>query len=337
MLERLLRLKLALALVVVGLVACEGEMTAREDGSETHFLSGCVETCGAGFECLCGVCTEICAADATCAGLAAGAACVPVGPRVADGSCEDQGASAFCDVPCTSQEDCSGFAEPAHCDGGYCRRGEAPAPSCQRSDLMGTTVAVLGDALLELSPFTSHLEDLARAEGSLAPEGNFRHYATHLNSFLAGDTLSFSVQYDTARAEGPIRVLVMNGGETDMMQGTCGATPQSDCAAVQAAATGLRELLARMAADGVREVVYLFYADPVDRPMIKAGLDVLRPLAESTCRGAPLSCHFIDLRPVFADHYGEYVSTDGLVFSDAGARASAESVWQLMQNECVAW
>jgi hypothetical protein len=158
-----------------------------------------------------------------------------------------------------------------------------------------------------------------------------------LNSFLAGDTLSLAVQYDLARGDGPFRVAVMNGGETDMLQGSCGEAPQSDCTAIQNAVAGLDALLARMAADGVAEVVYFFYADPVNRPMVKAGLDALRPLARAACEGAPLPCHFIDLRPVFENRYAEYVSSDGLVFSDAGARASAETVWQTLESECVVW
>lgn len=334
--QKLARLALGLAPLALGIAGCEAGPAARELGSETHFLRGCNQTCEGGFTCLCGVCTKECSVDATCEELAAGASCVGSGPRVADGICEDQGTAAFCDHTCTSDADCSGLPDAQHCDAGYCR-GEVTAPSCTRTDTSGSRVAVLGDALIELTPFTSHLEDLAREAGSLAPDRNFRSYAAALNSFLAGDTLSLAVQYNLARDEGPFRVAIMNGGETDMMQGSCGSTPQSNCEAIQAAAAGLSGLFSRMAADGVGEVVYFFYADPVDRPMVKAGLDVLRPLAQATCAAAPLPCHFIDLRPVFENHYPEYVSQDGLVFSEAGARASADTVWRYMQNECVSW
>ncbi|HEY3496588.1 MAG TPA: hypothetical protein VGK73_17940 [Polyangiaceae bacterium] len=336
MVERGLRfLRLLLLGPALWLSGCESGATVKELGSETHFLASCVDGCEDGLTCLCGVCTKVCGADATCGALAEGASCVGSQPRIADGTCEDEGAGAFCDYRCSTDADCGGFPFEAHCDAGYCRSGSAPL--CERSDTTGTGVVVLGDALIELTPFTSHLEGLAREDGSLAEGRNFRAYATALNSFLAGDTLSLAVQYDLARDDGPFRVAVMNGGETDMMQGTCGNAPQSDCAAIQAAASGLSALFTRMAEDGVTEVVYFFYADPVDRPMVKAGLDVLRPLVQETCASAPLTCHFIDLRPVFENHYPEYVGSDGLVFSEAGARASADTVWQTMQAECVAW
>jgi hypothetical protein len=330
---------LALVSLLLALAGCEGSANVRELGSETHFLRSCATTgCDDGFTCLCGVCTQGCFANASCSGLAEGASCVPSAARVADGSCEDQGVTAFCDLTCENDADCAGLAEPAHCDAGFCRSGPSePAPTCPRTDTSGARVVVFGDALIELSPFTSHLEDLARAEGSLAQGANFRAYATALNSFLAGESQSLAVQYDLAREDGPFSVAVMNGGETDMLQLSCGDTPESSCSAVQNAITGLNQLFSRMTADGVSEVIYFFYADPVNRPMVKAGLDVLRPLAESACEAAPLPCHFIDLRPVFQDHYDDYVGDDGLVFSEAGARASADTVWTRMENECVSW
>jgi hypothetical protein len=326
------------ALLSLVLAACEAGPSAKELGSETHFLRDCAAGCGDGFECLCGVCTQGCFEDASCKSLDPGASCVASAPRISDGTCADEGVRAFCDLTCASDADCASLEAPARCDAGYCRAGDPPgAPICKPTDMSGNALVIFGDALIELSPFTSSLEELARASGSLAAGANFRSYAAALNSFLAGDTLSLAVQYDLAREEGPFRVAVMNGGETDMLQGSCGDAPRSDCAAVQAAVDGLDALLARMAADGVTEVVYFFYADPVNRPMVKAGLDVLRPLAQAACETGPIPCHFVDLRPVFENRYTEYVSSDGLVFSEAGARASADTVWQRIQTECVRW
>jgi hypothetical protein len=341
MIDRLRQpLKLALPALCLWVLSsgCEGGATARELGSETHFLGSCATTCDGGLSCVCGVCTKLCDEDGACQALSADAACVPAAAHADAASCAASETRSFCDVSCSTDADCSSLDGGARCDAGFCRPGAAPnEPACERSDMTGSRVAVFGDALIELTPFTTHLEELARNEGSLAPGGRFRSYATALNSFLAGATLSLSVQYDQARGEGPLSVAVMNGGETDMLQGTCGDAPEPDCAAVQAAADGLSTLFSRMAADGVTEVVYFFYADPVERPMVKAGLDTLRPLVQDICGTAPLPCHFIDLRPVFENHYDEYVSTDGLVFSEDGARAAAATVWQRMQSECVTW
>jgi lysophospholipase L1-like esterase len=43
-----------------------------------------------------------------------------------------------------------------------------------------------------------------------------------------------------------------------------------------------------------------------------------------------------DLRPVFEGRTDYSTGVDGIVFSDAGARASARAVWQLIEERCIA-
>jgi hypothetical protein len=92
-----------------------------------------------------------------------------------------------------------------------------------------------------------------------------------------------------------------------------------------------------MAADGVRDVVYFYYADPFEQPAIAAELAALRPLVRSACENAPLTCHFLDLRPAFEGHESQYYAPDGLVFNDAGAGAAAQAVFELVQRRCIDW
>src|SRR6187551_3659687 len=58
-----------------------------EDGSETHFLRSCDETCSDGMQCICGVCTRSCTEQSDCANWAGVASCAPLGPRVAEQRC----------------------------------------------------------------------------------------------------------------------------------------------------------------------------------------------------------------------------------------------------------
>jgi hypothetical protein len=132
-----------------------------------------------------------------------------------------------------------------------------------------------------------------------------------------------------------VRIVVMDGGATDVLNSPCGSAPTAACAAVQAAASGAEALFAEFAADGVEHVVYAFYND-VDNPPVKAGLDVMRPLIENACGRAALPCEFLDLRPSFAGH-PEYLGPDGIVWSDSGAVASAGAVTSVMLDRCVAW
>lgn len=63
---------------------------------------------------------------------------------------------------------------------------------------------------------------------------------------------------------------------------------------------------------------------------------MLRPLIRAACDSAPLPCHWLDLRPAFADHDAEYIQADELNPTDAGSRASADAIWAVMQQYCVA-
>src|SRR6478609_6826487 len=107
---------------------------------------------------------------------------------------------------------------------------------------------------------------------------------------------------------------------------------------IAAAASAARELLAKMATDGVSDVVYVFYPDPVKdtTPNLRAKVDALRPLIESACEASTVRCNFLDLRPVFADHYPDYIQADGMNPTLAGSQAAAQAIWAVMQNECIA-
>jgi hypothetical protein len=316
---------------------CSERVTPQE-GSETHFLTECDASCDAGSACVCGVCTKTCSADTQCSALGAAATCVSLTPRIAEGRCEATAPPAMCDVACLASVDCSDLGADFVCQAGYCREAGAPssspAPLCQ-GQLTSDDIVVMGDALIELSTFTSDLEERAAGAGLVAQGTHFRDYASHLYSVLASGPLSIANQYATLRSDGPARVIVMDGGETDVLNVPCGSAPTPKCPAITAAAAGAESLLAQMAADGVEHLIYFFYGDPVGNVDVKAGLDVLRPFVENACGRAALPCHFIDLRPIFEGH-PEYAAADGLIFSDAGAAASASAVIKTMIERCVA-
>jgi hypothetical protein len=324
----------------VSLAAAFGchEQVEPISGSETHFLTACTQSCQDGVECVCGACTKTCDDDSACRSLSSSAECVSLAPRVAEGRCESDAPPAMCDVGCLDASDCGRLGKGYRCDDGYCRTGAPagdPAPAeCDVTALPGSDLAVIADSLVQLSKFTADLEAEATQAGMLAAGDHYRSYASSLYSILAGGSLGIENQYDSALSEGVPRVIVMNGGETDVLNVPCGSDPAPDCPAIVAAAAGAEALFQRMAKDGVEHVVYFYYADPVGNPDVKAGLDVLRPFVENACGRAPLPCHFIDLRPFFAGH-PEYAAADGLVFGDGGASAAASAVADVMLERCV--
>lgn len=337
-------LEVALAKRASGLLLClllvsscnEGEPQA---GSETHFLSSCSASCANGFVCNCGVCTRACTESSLCSGLQADATCVAIQPRVSEQRCPEAVAAAYCDVGCATDADCSDGGAAIHCVSGFCRTStsegsEQPAPACSPTDIAANQLVVIGDSLLELSGFVDEFEAVTTAQGALNSGEHYRDYSSATTSFLAEGQFSLSSQYSSARTEGITKVVIMNGGATDLLQNPCAGALTAQCPEVQAALHGAERLFERMFQDGVEHVVYLSYPYPRGNANLRAGYDVLRPVMQNVCGKSPLACHFLDLRPVFQDH-DEYIDVDGIVFTKAGARATASAIWDLMQKRCV--
>lgn len=337
-LQRAVR-RLGVCIAVFVTVCCASGETEPEEGSETHFLMRCAGDCGPNFVCLCGICTQGCAQAGSCAELGSQASCVPLAPRVAEQRCASATEASYCDAGCLVDADCSTIGEGAHCDRGFCRLAPALPPTvaplpCQSSELSPAELVVLGDSLFELSGFEQELTALARTNGALTIDERYRDYSSSAMSFLADGPFSVGTQYTTSQGEGAARVVVMNGGATDMLQNPCLGALTSDCPEVRAAARGAELLFQRLASDGVEHVIYLWYPTPRANPMLQAGLETLRSLVQNACGKSLIPCHWLELGPIFAGH-DDYLGPDGIVFSTAGARASADALWRLMEARCV--
>jgi hypothetical protein len=323
------------------LPTCGGELN-RTGGSETHFLKRCESSCASGLECQCGVCTDPCHRSSECERWTPGAECVASAPRIATLACPTSSSDAFCELSCLVDSDCSSLGESYLCASGYCRESAADAAgpgsierSCDPPPLGANDLIVIGDTMIARTSFTNELEAAAVAAGGieLGQDQHLRDYSSTLTSMLAQ---GLSNEYTTSQQDGPARVVVMDGGAADMLLDACPDGLAPDCPEVQAAVEGAELLLGQMAEEGVEHVVYFFYPDATQNAELKAGLDVLRPLVENACGRSPVPCHWLDLRSLFEGHPDYSTGADGLVFSDAGARASAGAVWQLVEERCIA-
>lgn len=334
-------LLLATTLGVACWIACDPKAEPSL-GSETHFLVSCDASCPEGSNCICGVCTRACSASSECAPLDPNATCSALAPRVAEGRCVVTTQDSSCELTCLTDADCASLPSGFGCQAGVCRSGaqvsaadRTPAVSCLPPALAPSEVLVMGDALIELTTFTSRLEQLATSAGVLAANEHFRDHAAAMTSILSqSGPLSFFEQYAEARQQGSARIIVLDGGETDMLNADCGSELSYACPIMQATVSGFQELLRQFALDEVQHVVYFFYPDPRDNAKLKAHLDVLRPLFENACGQSQVACHWIDLRATFSG-VPNYLGADGIVLSEAGGNAAAELVWQRMQQRCL--
>jgi hypothetical protein len=228
-----------------------------------------------------------------------------------------------------------GGAGGANGGGGAETAGGTDAGACPRSGVQGNQVVILGDSFIALShQMTGYLEELARAGGAVAAGDRYRDNSTMNGNALAIGTSVIADQYATARSEGTIKLVIMDGGGGDLLTGTCDTPPTADCPVMVNAVTAASQLFSTMEQDAVADIVFFFYPNPVDASL-RAEVDVLRPLIQGACESSPVPCHWVDLRPAF-DGHDEYILADGRNPTSAGSEAAAATVWALMQTDCLA-
>jgi phospholipase/lecithinase/hemolysin len=188
--------------------------------------------------------------------------------------------------------------------------------------------------------------------------------------------LNVPYQYETSAKSDPwvmnpkdIDAIIMDGGGNDVLIDNQGCMTNAQpppanatCAmAIQSTVDRASKLLQEAAADGVKHVVYVFYPHldpagggilPTPAPQVNATLDYAYPLAEQICCGSSFTstatsytcsgstsgteCVFIDIRPAFEGHVADYIKSDHVHPTDAGAKVIADLIAGAMRAYCIA-
>lgn len=188
--------------------------------------------------------------------------------------------------------------------------------------------------------------------------------------------LNIPYQYDTSAKHdlsvmnpADIDTIIMDGGGNDIIidNRNCLTDPQpppadTACAStIQGTMNRASMLLQEMASDGVKRIVFVFYPHldpagggllPAPAPQVNALLDYAYPLAEQICCGSSFTatatqsscsgntlgtqCVFIDTRPAFEGHVADYIKSDHVHPTDAGAKVIADLIDGAMRDYCIA-
>lgn len=327
---------------------------------------------GGGLSCVCGVCTVRCDDDAACA-MFPEATCVepdaeqrcgePKPVRRCDTTCrsDDDCAAVSPFHVCTNGEcrtesptpivepsapsaasatsDAGQVSSSAPADAAATESSAVPQPdaaqpnSCVQSDVNPNDLLLIGDSFFAAThQVTAYLEGLARGAGVLAEGERYRDGSRMVVNGLAGGGIE--QQYLTALDDGPVQVVIMNGGGADAFISTCEVLDDT-CTELLDAVSAAEALLAQMAANGVTNVVYAFYPDS-ENDDVRGRVDFLRPRIESVCANAPLTCHWLDLRVTFEGFMDTYIAADGSLPTSAGSEATAKAIWAVMRDHCIA-
>lgn len=211
---------------------------------------------------------------------------------------------------------------------------DAGAPStpggtgaCLTGQVLASEVLWIGDSWIQI-PGTQHtrVRDLARASGAIGPSEDYANGAAP-----ATDMAAIADQY-RARQSGAtkIRVLLMDGGTWDPIAAQARGEPIAP--AMDQAISTFEGFLSEIASDGtVEHVVYFLVPELSTIP----GVATMRPRLQTACEESTVPCHFLDLQPLWLGH-PEYTAADGIQASEAGAKVIADSIWEIMQENCIA-
>jgi lysophospholipase L1-like esterase len=200
------------------------------------------------------------------------------------------------------------------------------------TSINGDQVLLIGNSFIAMSrDITQDLEQFARDAGILAYGDNFIDNSLNYARLSGGSVKTIPQQYADGNRQRQVRWVIMSGGGNDLEESCNPPTPS--CPNLQAAVNAVRDLLADMGNDGVIKVIYFFYPDPQGLDEVKEQLDVLRPLIQNVVNSSrdPV-CYWLDLRPVFEGHYSEYLQSDGTHPTAAGCRATAEAIWNIIEQ-----
>ena len=209
----------------------------------------------------------------------------------------------------------------------------ANADACQKGTVKASEVVFIGESFIAATNAIPRMTtQLGRQAGTIGMNESYRSFAMSGTQLTTGD---IPRQYTRAKAESPVKVVLMDGAGNDLLIGNrCRNGFDASCKEIVEV---VNELFSTFKADGVKDVVYFFYPDPMGiGAQIKEPMDILRPEMKKFCdETSEVRCVWVDQRESWEGHYDEYTS-DGIHPTDAGSMASAKQIWDAMVANCIA-
>ena len=201
--------------------------------------------------------------------------------------------------------------------------GGTPSGTCQKGTVKAKEVLIMGESFYAMAPQYNQkrIEENAKKAGAIGANDSYRNVA------ISGQPMSVVVgEFDTGLQGGAVKVVIMDGGGIDCMSNSCDSCPGA-----------FKTLLAKMATNGVQEVIYTRYPEPGNPPgsnaTLKKNLDILMPKMQPVCEASTSPrCHWVDLRPVWVN--GD--TTDGLHPTQSGGDHVGDAIWAEMVKDCIA-
>jgi lysophospholipase L1-like esterase len=209
------------------------------------------------------------------------------------------------------------------------------AVGCNAPDVTKPCVVMLGDSIFALS------DEEGRVLFELAGD-TYREYYISGAQMVGGPIKTIKEQYDDAKAEGPIRTVILDGGGNDILIGAnakCsvdyGTELSAECVAVMdEVLAAAEEFFEISVADGVKNIVFQGYYYVRNQKLWQV-TDVfqekgIRLVQELSARYPDVKIMYIDPRPHFDRTNQDYLIVDGIHPTDAASAKLANLLWNAM-------
>jgi len=201
-------------------------------------------------------------------------------------------------------------------------QANAQAPRINPNDLV-----INGESFYAMGNFSSELSRLARADGVLGPNENFKMIAQ------SGKNISEILGFYKECNPKPT-YLVTTGGGIDLM-GSCGGNPSPSCPLIRKTLETLQAYMDEMKKGGTKKFTYLSYPDVFGfgEGNLKNNIPFYNPEAEKLVKAStdPI-CTWVDLYTIWKGKERQY-SSDGNHMSEQGATVSAQAFWDAMKAD----
>lgn len=197
----------------------------------------------------------------------------------------------------------------------------------QKPQLTSTDLVCNGESFFEMTEIRNELSKLAKADGVLTGNENFKQVAA------SGQPMSVIIN-NFKNCNPKPKYLVTDGGGIDLMSANCQAGDKN-CAKVQQLKGELQTYIGEMKKAGVKAFVWMGYPEAPGQAALTRNQAIWTEVArEVIANTKEPKAIFVDLLPVFAGHYNEYFRQgDGLHPIQAGAAAAAKAFWDAMKAD----
>ncbi|MGE5671558.1 MAG: hypothetical protein ACM31E_08950, partial [Fibrobacterota bacterium] len=197
----------------------------------------------------------------------------------------------------------------------------------QKPQLTSTDLVCNGESFFEMTEIRNELSKLAKADGVLTGNENFKQVAA------SGQPMSVIIN-NFKNCNPKPKYLVTDGGGIDLMSANCQAGDKN-CAKVQQLKGELQTYIGEMKKAGVKAFVWMGYPEAPGQAALTRNQAIWTEVArEVIANTKEPKAIFVDLLPVFAGHYNEYFRQgDGLHPVQVGAAAAAKAFWDAMKAD----